>query len=272
VAANQVGRESGHPIEVLNGGVPGYGPGRALEKLRTTCATLKPDHVVFAFYSGNDLADLLQGHRLLHDEALRHELDELNSAWAPGSRADSFLIENSALYKTAYGLTWRACFDAGHCSFKEDPFHAYQIPANVRPRASAALGRVLEKMQQAASDCGASLSIVMLPAVSAVEYPDRSNARVEELKAIDASVAEWAAVHGVPSTDLTQDMVQVYAKNPHEPLFFKYDLHFTRAGHAVAGASVARFLLQSVLPRTAKPSVADQKPVAISGLADDDDD
>ena len=53
-------RQLGTPTEVINAGVPGYGPDQAYLRMEQEIDSLKPDAVIFALFANNDFGDLLR--------------------------------------------------------------------------------------------------------------------------------------------------------------------------------------------------------------------
>ena len=63
--AARLHRGTGPPVEVVNGGVAGYGPDQAALRLEDDIAPLRPDLVVVAVFAGNDFGDLIRN-RIFH--------------------------------------------------------------------------------------------------------------------------------------------------------------------------------------------------------------
>jgi lysophospholipase L1-like esterase len=248
VAARQLAA-TGIPFEALNGGVPGYGPTQEIAQLRAGCAALHPDRIVLAFYAGNDLVDLLKSEVLPPGDApwhaaqrALHERSMQRYTWG------HWLRDRSVLYKIIVGLSQRTCFRLGYCPFVEDPFQPYRVAEPLLPEAVRVLDDALTELQDAASQCGAPLSVVLLPSVSQVEYPDVSGTRVSELVTIESGVSKWAETHRVPLLDLSPVLRDAFVRAPSIPLYFNYDLHFTPAGNRIVGQALAEFLQRRVLP------------------------
>lgn len=62
----------GHPVEVINAGIAGYGPDQVLLRLEDELEWLQPDLLIVAVFSGNDFGDLVRNKifRLAPDNSL----------------------------------------------------------------------------------------------------------------------------------------------------------------------------------------------------------
>jgi hypothetical protein len=63
-----IGAKLGQRVQVLNAGVPGYGPDQASLVMEDEIDSIKPSLVVFAVYAGNDFGDLVRNKLFKLDE------------------------------------------------------------------------------------------------------------------------------------------------------------------------------------------------------------
>ncbi len=120
------------PVEVVNAGVVGFGPGQVARRMETELAVLEPALVVLAVTSGNDAGDLMRNklYRLGHDgRALRNEPE-------PDPRLDAHFAKrfpaNSGLAQTARAAWRRLRFLLLGVADPETPHSAEHLLARAR--------------------------------------------------------------------------------------------------------------------------------------------
>jgi lysophospholipase L1-like esterase len=229
---------------VINAGVPGYGPFDEAAQMELLCEPLRPVRVVVGFYVGNDALDALYVvPSSIVDQPLRVAIEGiLRGVIVPGGGIDERLTRTLKVYLLGKVLAKRVCYRLGLCSFDDDPVLDVHLDA---PRRSAAveLSRLaLGALRDSAARCGADLVVVMLPSITQVEHADEPSARLAELQAIAAGILEWSGPAGVPVLDLTPAFVEAHHRATGSPLYFRYDNHWTAAGHEFATSTISEFL------------------------------
>ncbi len=253
VAAASLRRDEGRDVEILNASVPGDGPLSELARLKALCQVVHPDHVLVAFYTGNDVADTMRSDpNKVGDANWRAVADRrIDTLRGEESRVDQWLSQ-FALYRIAKALWARACYAAGVCAYDDDPIWRAHLSLAAQALALELTTAALLQIRRVAQRCGATVSIVVLPSVAQVRHGDQPSARLDELRGISAAMREWGQRSEIPVIDLEPALVAAL-KAERTPMFFEYDNHLTPAGHRAAGSALAPFLRDRVseVPRPA---------------------
>lgn len=135
------------------------------------------------------------------------------------------------------------------------PFFVYQTPMNDDWQlAWALMDALMGEAKRTVEASGSKFAVVIIPAKEQV-YPDRWAQTLAKNPAMQA--LQWDMMlpnkmltdilrrHDIPYVDLLPIFEQAAQSQPDEPLYFVHDGHWTSAGHALAGKSVAQFLLDS---------------------------
>ena len=247
---------------VYNMAIPGWGPGQAAFVLPDALA-LKPKTVLYGFYFGNDLVDVLavpppsgRLRGIPNPEAeVAVPCGEVGAGGVRGVRG--FVSRHSlvyglvrdvfrtsagprAIHTTFQGARWRTVFAAPYylCFLdRSDP----RIRRGFQIVKSVLLGMALD-----VEDAGAAFSVALLPTKESVFAP-----RVTDFDAHEGLAALVAAesrlrdeltgvlrANGVPVIDLLPPLQGA----PEQPFPFGRDNHPNVAGHRVIGLAVAKFI------------------------------
>lgn len=223
-------------IQVLNGGIPGYGTADQLAFLQSRGAALKPDLVIIQFLSVNDLqenrtparmwADLTDGF-LSAQDVFKNGSKE--AAPVLGVRAQHWLKENVYLARLTLDLVGYIGARTGALS-KIDELWGEDFT-----QADAQLGQeLLIEMTSTASKLGAGILLLYTTGQAQV-IQDTYN-----LPHTAAVVANAAQYTGTPWIDLAEQMQQ---RADRYALYYRQNGHWTPAGHQV----VARILANEII-------------------------
>ncbi|HEX6738049.1 MAG TPA: GDSL-type esterase/lipase family protein [Vicinamibacteria bacterium] len=249
----------GRRVEVLNGGVDSYAPLLEYLDLEQRGFTFEPDLVVLAF----DVSDLWQeqGYRLVTRFAadgtpLACSGLESLARIPPAVRAERWLRRHS--YTWAWGLrrldewdrTWErtAILEGRAPGILDYTFREDQTPYLAR---WAEVEDSLRHVVQACRRRGVRFALVTYPwghQVNEREWLDGRRATGVPAGRVAgqpgaARLAALAAREGVPFLDMTPAFRAAAAA----PLYFRFDMHWTPAGHQVAAAALGEFLEREAL-------------------------
>jgi lysophospholipase L1-like esterase len=257
--ASLASRGASGPVEVMNFGVASASTGSSLVTWRGIAGGYRPDLVLLAFFTGNDLGD--NSPRLTRAPRAYFDLDEAGRLVTglepePTSALARWLDRHSRLYvwqKAAFRRLRAARQKAvggvepGQLIFARhggsDVEHAWSL--------TAALLRALRDEVDAS---GARLGLVVVPCAEQVDdalWADlerRARDAGVDLERDEASrrLAEIGAREGIPMVDLTPAFVAA-ARGPGgdaAALYLLGRFHLSDAGHAVAAEAIYRFLTE----------------------------
>lgn len=252
--APRLGERLGVEVEVLDGGVPGYGPALQRELFARLDPELAPDAVVSCVFLGNDFEDDAQPDRavvagqLLTGSLARVAKNSLRARLALRYRV-AFLLEKLL---AEHVPAW--AFDPAAAGAAEDPDSPLaDFPAPGRRHAglfldaleeTPALRRILERSVAALVDLRDALAprplvVALLPAVEHV-VPARYEAALRGMGfdptryrrgTLQRRLLARLEAAGIPAVDLTP----AFAAHPDpESLYLPGDGHFGPAGHELA--------------------------------------
>lgn len=227
-------KDLGRPVEVVNGGVPGYGTMQELALFEETVGRLKPDVVLATVSVFNDVTD-----------NLKFAVPEKRWQNTPKAiyRPIRWLRENSQLYL----LTRR--YRSGVSAEKMMDIHAVNPTATTR-RGLELTEASLSGFARAAAAQGAAFAVVVAPAqkqASDALWTEtlRSHGLDPDAYAYDLPnrrLAEYADRRGIPLLDLLGAMRS--AKDVYE------NEHWSPEGHQMVAEAIAVFLRQKQLIQT----------------------
>ena len=262
-------------IEVINAGVVGYGTDNELASFTREGYKYRPNLVLLAFFTGNDLTDniwralyTVENGQLVFTppQQRRESIAQTGSAQATAlKKARTFLYTHSRLYSvsielltlsavkqipalvdwlTAIGLVeiTRPMVNYGN-------FYAFRYLPQEAWLTTEALLVELNKEVEAHNS---QLVVAILPDEADVD-PQRRQEIIESY----ANLTKEEALSGpMPSTRLAQTSqrknilhvellpaLQTYLRQNNQPLYYKYDGHWTPAGHTVAGQAIFDYLM-----------------------------
>ena len=261
-------RPGGPPVEVISMGVSGYGTASQYLWYRDQGRAYQPDLVLLAFYPGNDV----RNNSPTLEPTLRPEYDadgnlERVNGGTPHSGDGRGWLVSSAAYTyfrkliitqqpaLAERLARLGLLDKG--ALRPVPMAAgvpvdyWVYAANPPPEwedAWARTERLLGTMRSLVTADGARF-VVMIVTTREQIYPDDWRQIVDtypamqhitwDLNGPERRVAAWCAHNGIACVQLSPEFV---ARRDGERLHFRYDGHWTAAGHALAAQTIAKFL------------------------------
>lgn len=242
-------RSSAHPVIALNAGTPGFGPDDAVSWLERHGLELGPDLVILALFLGNDLQDAMSGSRSGRPLA-RNAPPRRTSrfkAWLDAHSHTVVLLKRAIpLPLQGRVLSWLG---------EPPPLELHHLRAEVElllevpppwiERATEALAATLDRV---AAPYRVPIAVVLIPSDLQLD-PEllRSAASYLGLEASEFDpdrprrlLRRLSRERALPCLDLTESFRRRYATG--EPLYYRYDRHWTPAGHALAGRELAGFL------------------------------
>ena len=218
-------RRQGADVHVINAGIKGYGTDHAYRFFVTRLRSLRPDLVIFAFYT-NDLPDdidrplyALEAGRLVPLDATRHRIYRIGRIyqWLPRALRQSRLVEL---------LTSRI---AGIGAYPEPPVRRpRELIQAVRDRILVQLAE-LERLSE---EDGFRLIVLGVP------YRERDPAKdhYRFLHAADLGGVDWFDLSDDPEWQLEG-----------EALFLREDEHLSAAGHRRLAERLHRHIVEDDL-------------------------
>ena len=237
--AAEMERQLGSGWEVLNFGVPGYGPDQALAQL-PRLLRLRPCAVVLVLFPGNDFNDLV-----------KNRLYRLNAAGGlerdPRNRLDRDLPRLHSLVLLDSVFTRRSRKNSRFLGLYRSFFHDHldwdflQDPNSASSREKQALMRgVLRTLRDQLAAAEIPLAVLVVPSFEAVLKPDAVTAHgvpLERRFGLEEAAAAICAEEGIPCAVLTSDLLEMGAD--------AYDLrdhHLSASGYAHAAVSALQLL------------------------------
>lgn len=259
--------------DVVNAGVGGWGPGEEYLWLKNEGLKLQPDVVVLQLYLGNDISD--SGCKILGQDKLKHKVcfyfdqngqlyqDELRPRPpAPYDAIRAPLRNSSLLFNVletgVFEKLDNETRDQGPASNWKSNMGVYakSPPRGERDNWEEAwqvAGALIGEIKQTAEASGARFVLTAAPSVYQV-YRDEWDQAVAEnklkpeqwdLERPNRRLGEIAAWLGATYLDLGPAFREDAPTSPR--LFYRYDRHFTAAGHEVVARQLEPFLRQQGL-------------------------
>lgn len=214
-------------IEVLNGGVVGFGTQQEYAYLQELGKKYLPDLVLVAFYP-NDVQDVANdikksyGRKSFsrHSFVLTSMLRQLKAVRLPGSPRSAYA-----------GIL--------------EPFRFAQSPES--QQGVKAVQRYLGRMQDWCVQHQASLLVVYMPMcleIDKKEWTQRGLAELynddffEHMKDLSGTLLEFGAARGIPMLSLRD----TFLMRSGEGLYFLTNIHLSKAGHRVAAEAIYHYL------------------------------
>ncbi|MBA2684128.1 MAG: acyltransferase family protein [Gemmatimonadaceae bacterium] len=232
------------PVQVIDGGVTGYGPNEERAQLAELAPRLRPDVVVEQFYI-NEWSDIS-----IAPAEFRHSI-----GLDLGNRTGSRRLRDRSQIKTRMGRMARAAkesltgqpaawrYDLAQLDYYrtgDNPLY----DARTRRLVAGALGG----MKRAADSSGAQLVVAFVPGAVAVTDPSRlphfpRDENIRDTAAYDLgrpyrSLQQIADSLGIRTIDLTASL----RANTGEPSYFAASWHWTPAGHKRAAGAIEHSL------------------------------
>ena len=273
------------PVEVVNAGVVGYGPGQIARRMERVVAALKPALVIIAITSGNDFGDLVRnklyrldtnGNAVRNDPTLDPRLDALfeprfpsNSGLAQTTRAAFFSLqalltangaEATDSYPSAERLLERAerdfnSFVVANNNRVENLFaDSWDADIALRPNSPSArykkalMKALLAEFRQIAAAEAVPLFLVVIPAaIDVVAKYDALSNRIRHYEDYRSNALSQAVSE--PARDLgipSLDLFEAFSRA--ESIYYRGgDDHWNASGQDLAAQLVADALITSGL-------------------------
>jgi peptidoglycan/LPS O-acetylase OafA/YrhL len=232
------------PVQVINGGVTGYGPNEELAQLRELVPEFRPDVIVDQFYI-NEFSDIAISpanfrHDIGLDLAHRSFFDRIRVR--SQLRARFLWMERSARESlNGRAAAWRYLLE--QLDYYRAGENGLYDTVTTRLMVNALSG-----MKRTADSSGAQLLIAFVPGAVAVSdfsqmphFPrgeDLHDARAYDLGRPYGALRRITDSLGIHVLDLTTDLKASAA----QPTYFPSSWHWTPAGHRAAASSIERTL------------------------------
>jgi hypothetical protein len=259
----------GCPVQTINAGVGGWGTTEEYLYLKHEGLQFQPDQVIAVFYSGNDVtnnspyikSNVRNFRRPYYEVGNDGRLRQL--PWRsrrPDENLETWLRRNSLFFSVLdTGALMRLRAHFGDPIRDEEDTEAYreqrlldlELPvfSATTPRNWQSAWEVTEALLVAMRDetvaAGVPFLLVYAPTIWEI-YPNewelfRTSKKLKEtgwdFDGPNRRVTEIAARNGIDFLDLRQPLRAAAPTSP--PLYFRHDLHWTAAGHAVVAEALA---------------------------------
>lgn len=275
VLEQELNRRLGRRVEVINMGVSGYGTAGELLLLRRDGARYQPDLVLVAFFSGNDV---MNNSPELEDTLIPVYRPDgsIERIAAPGAdrprpRGWRRLLAHSKAYRYARRLLFtkhpglaRTLAAAGigprlatdrltGADGIPVAYHVYGEPDGAWAAAWSHTERLIQDLETETRRLGARLAVMIVSSREEADparwnevlqtYPAMQQRRWD-LDAPRRRIAALCVARGIPHFDVAPAL---RAAGGTARLYFRYDGHWTAAGHGVAGRAIAEYLVTHAL-------------------------
>ncbi len=239
--------------EVLNFGVPGYGPPDVELQVREEVLDFDPDYIVFVLYNGNDFRDAFFGiNKYTISDGVLLWNDSLESAVpAAFRRRESRLsfLKKLVLYRrfnsfvsglVSGGVGGPPGFKASRLLTSQTFWSRKDYP-DVALEAKDRVLESLEGIRTLAAGRGIPFAIVSIPYAEQV-FAGSLTGRDYDLRLPQRFVREYAEERSVPYLDLLPVLRAYVSGGGKGPIYVPKDTHFNNRGHHVVGREIANFL------------------------------
>ncbi|GEM_PF-820644 len=246
------GEGEGDPVQVIDGGVTGYGPNEEGPEIRELVPLLRPNVVIYQFYVNEwsdiriDSATRRRGIGLV--PAHRGRLGLLSRSQLVTHLSEDYDALSSAVRgRPSQRQRWKLLLD--YYRRGANPLYA---PDNIDRMAA-----FLASIHDAARTANADLFLIFVPGAVQVSRPTdlaylpRSGVPLTDPGTYDldrplAELRPLAAAAGVPIVDLTDTL----RRHQPQPVYYRDAWHWNAEGHrAAAGAVLAALRARGELPR-----------------------
>jgi peptidoglycan/LPS O-acetylase OafA/YrhL len=223
------------PVQVINGGVTGYGPNESLPQIAELVPVYRPDIVIYQFFINEwEEVNLSREERLINIGLIsgRSRMEELifgSQLLAYGKKYERQLREFMKGKDSSYR------YQKSLLRFYQKDNALYKNENTLRK-----LNDVLSAMKNTCREYHAKFLIVFVPGQAVVSAPkdvvyfprkaDLADTLVYDLKLPLKKTAALAAELAIPLTDLTPAL----KNHPAQPVYFPASWHWNQEGHRVA--------------------------------------
>ena len=234
----------GHPIEVMNFGMPGSGapPTYALLLDDAIARGFAARTIVVAIFIGNDFYP-----SVLAPLDLRPALSAPAAAGGGGSllaRWKSYQLLRSRVSRSARMVGWALTLSRMLGVSVYDSAGTYVFLREQTPEQEALFRRILGhigQMKQRCDETGRRLFAVILPNRIQVENRDALTGDIYDATRPHQDILRYCDEIGIACLDLLPSLSEAYRRDG-EPLFYAVDRHMNSRGYRSASETIARFL------------------------------
>ena len=247
--------------EVLNFGVPGYGMSDVAVQLREEILAFDPDYVFVMFYNGNDIRDSYLGtskyviidgtarwDTTVVERLIPRELrsDHPGGPWSGLGRRLAISIFRLQVYQLASGainlMRAEKDFTVTH-NMNDYPFWSRTEYSEIALRALARTNERLDEIARITAEADAQLVIATVPFREQV-YARRVVGDGYDIRFPQRHIERFAVDRRIPYLDLLPPLREASAASSDTPLYWKFDVHLTPAGHQRVGETLASYFRQ----------------------------
>jgi hypothetical protein len=223
-----LGERLGHPVEVVNGGVPGYGTVQVAEFFARTVDTVQPDLVTLSITVFNDLEDNVKFGKQLYRWQRDPSLLQRLRTW---------LRHNSQVYRIF--RRYRASVSGRDMM----EIHSVRPSGNVQ-RGIELTAESVRRIADEAAKRGIGFAVVVNPAhkqASAREWAETLRSYNLDGSAFDYEAPSRQLVAAVRAQNVpVLDLLKTFRARPNENYYFSE--HWKAPGHRLVATEIADFL------------------------------
>ncbi len=236
--------------EVLNFGVPGYGPPDIELQIKEEVLAFKPDYLILMFYNGNDFKDAYLGkdkYKIVNGTAVWDKENEKRKIPAEFRRKVK-PWDRLAIYRLLYkfistNLTDKA--DVSDSDFRVSrDFTSYTFwsrtdqPEVMLKARDITLG-ILDNIRNICYNNNIKFIIVTVPYKEQV-FAGSVTGKNYDIRLPQKYIEEYAGKHSIPYLDLLP-VLRAYVRDKNKDIYVPNDIHFNNEGHYVVGKAIAAF-------------------------------
>lgn len=240
--------------EVLNFGVPGFGPPDIELQLREDILAFNPDYVILMFYNGNDFKDAYLG---MHKYKIVDGIAEWNESIENEKIPEAFrkkrslenAIKNFAIYRrldrlVSMYLSSKKRSNSGSDfrvsrMFGSQSFWSHRVYPEVAIKARDVALKDLDNIRRLLSENNIQLVIVTIPYEEQV-YATSLRGKDYDVTLPQRYVQAYAEAHSIPYLDMLP-ILRSYVRREKKPVYVPNDIHFNNEGHYIVGKAIADF-------------------------------
>ncbi len=236
--------------EVLNFGIPGYGPPDIELQIREEVMAFKPDYIILMFYNGNDFKDAYLGKDKYNivDGTAVWDKDNEERKIPEKFRRKVKLWDRLATYRLLNKFISTITTDKGSRSDSDfvvsDEFTSYTFwsrtdhPDVIRKSRDRALSDI-DNIRKICYDNNIQFIIVTIPYKEQVFAASPTGANYD-ISLPQKYIEEYSEKHSTPYLDLLP-ILRAYVRNENKDIYVPNDIHFNNEGHYVVGKAIADF-------------------------------
>lgn len=245
-------------FEVLNFGVPGYGPPDTELQIKREVLAFRPDYIILLFYNGNDLRDAYLGpnkYKIINGAQVWDKKNNEHKKVPAEFRATElmFYLDRLAIYRRLNSSISILLSDKNsvktHTNFRASrlfgvqSFWSHKVYPDVAIKAKDKALKALDNIRQLISEDDIQLIIVTIPYEEQV-YTASLTGKNYDLNLPQMYLQEYAEAQSIPYLDLLP-ILRSYVRREKESIYVANDVHLNNKGHYIVGKAVADFFKRS---------------------------